>query len=233
MEAGDCPAALPGYPSRKRRRGMVFNAQYREPEAYHATFIPERMPRCDLEALGMAQAEERVGTFREFKINPAAHRRNRLHLPAADGNRSIPVCIVRIPGRNFYAPCDLFGTPEELKELVDAARNGAAGHHGLGAFPCRAQRLEGLAVLRRPDAVFHPDRAATSAWGLFQWQAKSCVSSSQTAAIGWKITLRRIPLRWRDQYVVLGPRTGKSLYLIPGLFWLLRLGGLELPYHGQ
>ena len=77
--------------------------------------------------IGMAQEEEKVGTYREFKdkILPRV---------AADGYNCIQIMAIQehpyygsfgYHVSNFFAPSSRFGTPEELKELIDTA-------HGMG-----------------------------------------------------------------------------------------------------
>ena len=77
--------------------------------------------------VGMAQEEERVGTYKEFT-------KNVLQRIKADGYNAIQLmAIAEHPYygsfgyhvSNFFAPSSRFGTPEELKELIDTA-------HGLG-----------------------------------------------------------------------------------------------------
>ncbi len=77
--------------------------------------------------VGMAQEEERVGTYKEFeqKILPRI---------AKQGYNTIQVMAVQehpyygsfgYHVSNFFAPSSRFGTPDELKSMIDAA-------HGLG-----------------------------------------------------------------------------------------------------
>ena len=77
--------------------------------------------------VGMAQEEERVGTYKEFT-------QNILPRIKADGYNAIQMmAIAEHPYygsfgyhvSNFFAPSSRFGTPEELKELIDTA-------HGMG-----------------------------------------------------------------------------------------------------
>ena len=77
--------------------------------------------------IGMAQEEEKVGTYREFKDNI-------LPRVAADGYNCIQIMAIQehpyygsfgYHVSNFFAPSSRFGTPEELKELIDTA-------HGMG-----------------------------------------------------------------------------------------------------
>ena len=77
--------------------------------------------------VGMAQEEEKVGTYKEFTENI-------LQRIKADGYNAIQLmAIAEHPYygsfgyhvSNFFAPSSRFGTPEELKELIDTA-------HGMG-----------------------------------------------------------------------------------------------------
>ncbi len=76
---------------------------------------------------GMAQEEEKIGTFNEFreKILPkiAAGNYNTLQLMAVVNHPYYASFGYHVA--NFFAIADRFGTPEEFKELVDAA-------HGMG-----------------------------------------------------------------------------------------------------
>lgn len=77
--------------------------------------------------VGMAQEEEKVGTYREFqeKILPRI---------VADGYNCIQIMAIQehpyygsfgYHVSNFFAPSSRFGTPDELRELIDTA-------HGMG-----------------------------------------------------------------------------------------------------
>ena len=109
----------------------LFTAVVWEPEKPYVfkNPVPER-PEGTLiyEAhIGMAQEEEKVGSFREFqeKILP--------RIAEANYNTVQLMAVVNHPYyasfgyhvANFFAVSDRFGTPEEFKELVDTA-------HGMG-----------------------------------------------------------------------------------------------------
>jgi 1,4-alpha-glucan branching enzyme len=158
--------------------GMVFNAQVWEPEAYHwqHDYPGTDAPLLIYEAhIGMAQAEERVGTFREFKdkILPRIAETGYTCLQLMAIAQHPYYASFGYQVANFYAPCDLFGTPEELKELVDAA-------HGMGLrvimdlVHSHAVRneLEGLANLCGDRTqFFHPGpRGEHPAWGSYCFQ---------------------------------------------------------------
>ncbi|MCQ2378454.1 MAG: alpha amylase C-terminal domain-containing protein [Victivallaceae bacterium] len=77
--------------------------------------------------VGMAQEEARVGSFREFRINilPRIKKAgyNTVQLMAIMGHPYYGSFGYHVA--NFFAVASRFGTPDEFKELVDAA-------HGLG-----------------------------------------------------------------------------------------------------
>ncbi|MBR1379591.1 MAG: alpha amylase C-terminal domain-containing protein [Bacteroidaceae bacterium] len=109
----------------------IFSAQVWAPEPYKwkvRKFRPNTSPLLIYEChIGMAQDAEKVGTYTEF-------REKVLPRIVADGYNCIQImAIAEHPYygsfgyhvSNFFAPSSRFGTPEELKELVDAAH--AAG----------------------------------------------------------------------------------------------------------
>lgn len=112
-------------------RTKIFSAQVWAPEPYKwkvRKFRPNTSPLLIYEChIGMAQDAEKVGTYTEF-------RENVLPRIVADGYNCIQImAIAEHPYygsfgyhvSNFFAPSSRFGTPEELKALVDAAH--AAG----------------------------------------------------------------------------------------------------------
>ena len=112
-------------------RTKIFSAQVWAPEPYKwkvRKFRPNTSPLLIYEChIGMAQDAEKVGTYAEF-------REKVLPRIVADGYNCIQImAIAEHPYygsfgyhvSNFFAPSSRFGTPEELKELVDAAH--AAG----------------------------------------------------------------------------------------------------------
>lgn len=110
----------------------VFSAQVWAPEQPYVwkkkRFRPNVDPLLIYEChIGMAQDAEKVGTYSEF-------RENVLPRIIADGYNCIQIMAVAehpyygsfgYHVSNFFAPSSRFGTPEELKELIDAAH--AAG----------------------------------------------------------------------------------------------------------
>lgn len=110
----------------------IFSAQVWHPEhAYEwkkKTFCPKRGPLFIYEChIGMSQDAEKVGTYNEFRLNV-------LPRIIADGYNCIQImAIAEHPYygsfgyhvSSFFAPSSRFGTPDELKQLIDEAH--AAG----------------------------------------------------------------------------------------------------------
>lgn len=110
----------------------IFSAQVWHPEhAYEwkkQTFRPKRGPLFIYEChIGMSQDAEKVGTYNEFRLNV-------LPRIIADGYNCIQImAIAEHPYygsfgyhvSSFFAPSSRFGTPDELKRLIDEAH--AAG----------------------------------------------------------------------------------------------------------
>ncbi len=110
----------------------IFSAQAWAPEncytwkndKFKANVNPLLIYECHI---GMAQDEEKVGTYKEFTQNILPRVKN-------DGYNAIQIMAVAehpyygsfgYHVSNFFAASSRFGTPEELKELIDTA-------HGMG-----------------------------------------------------------------------------------------------------
>lgn len=153
----------------------IFTAQVWNPEQPYrfrnTGFKPNRDPLLIYEChIGMAHEEESVGTYAEFTQNV-------LPRVKAAGYNCIQVMAVQehpyygsfgYHVSNFFAPSSRFGTPEELKELIDTA-------HGMGISVIMdivhshsvKNEFEGLGNLAGdPNQYFLPgDRHEHSAWG--------------------------------------------------------------------
>lgn len=153
----------------------VFAAQVWAPEKEYefrnSVFKPKNDPILIYEChIGMAQEKEEVGTYAEFKDNVLPR------IKAAGYNCIQIMAIQEHPYygsfgyhvSSFFAPSSRFGTPEELKELIDTA-------HGMGISVIMdlvhshsvRNELEGLGNLAGdPNQYFLPgDRHEHSAWG--------------------------------------------------------------------
>ena len=121
---------IPSYATRvvQDENTKIFSAQVWAPakpyEFKKKNFKPKTDPLLIYEChIGMAQDAEKVGTYIEFKDNVLPRIKK-------DGYNAIQVmAIAEHPYygsfgyhvSNFFAPSSRFGTPEELKELIDAA----------------------------------------------------------------------------------------------------------------
>ena len=121
---------IPAYASRVVQDEVtkVFSAQVWSPDTEYRwnvrKFVPRTSPLLIYEChIGMAQEREGVGTYAEFRD---------LILPriADDGYNAIQIMAIQehpyygsfgYHVSNFYAPSSRFGTPEELKSLIDKA----------------------------------------------------------------------------------------------------------------
>jgi 1,4-alpha-glucan branching enzyme len=156
-------------------QSKIFSAQVWDPgKEYHfknRDFKPKQDPLLIYEChVGMAQEREGVGTYIEFKDNV-------LPRVKAAGYNCIQVMAIQehpyygsfgYHVSSFFAPSSRFGTPEELKELIDTA-------HGMGISVIMdlvhshsvKNEYEGLGNLAGdPNQYFLPgDRHEHSAWG--------------------------------------------------------------------
>ncbi|MDE6316855.1 MAG: alpha amylase C-terminal domain-containing protein [Muribaculaceae bacterium] len=121
---------IPAYATRvvQDEQSHIFSAQVWTPRIPYAwkveNFVPDTRPLLIYEChIGMAQEREGVGTYVEFrdKILPRIH---------ADGYNAIQIMAIQehpyygsfgYHVSSFYAPSSRFGTPEELKSLIDKA----------------------------------------------------------------------------------------------------------------
>ena len=108
----------------------VFSAQVWCPKQTYkwknVSFKPTKSPLLIYEChIGMAQDAEKVGTYTEFKNKVLPRIVN-------DGYNAIQIMAIQehpyygsfgYHVSSFFAPSSRFGTPEELKELIDEAHN--------------------------------------------------------------------------------------------------------------
>ena len=121
---------------------------------------------------GIAQTEPKAGTFREFtqKILPRIAQEGYTCLQLMAVAQHPYYASFGYHVANFFAPEELFGTPDDLKELVDAA-------HGMGLRVVMdlvhshavKNELEGLGNLcGQRDQFFHPaPRGEHPAWNSY------------------------------------------------------------------
>ena len=131
---GGCGERIPAWIRRvvQDANTKIFSAQVWNPDKpyifKHKRFKPKASPLLIYEChIGMATEEEKVGTYDEF-------RRNVLPRVAKDGYNAIQIMAIQehpyygsfgYHVSSFFAASSRFGTPEELKQLIDEA-------HGMG-----------------------------------------------------------------------------------------------------
>lgn len=151
----------------------IFSAQVWHPEKAYKMKNPSPPPPKSIlvyEAhVGMATEEERTGTFREFTENVLPRIKklgyNTIQLMAIQEHPYYGSFGYHVS--SLFAPSSRFGTPDELRELIDAA-------HGMGLRVIMdlvhshavANTLEGLGLLDGdPGLYFHAgDRRKHIAW---------------------------------------------------------------------
>ena len=173
---GGCGERIPAWTRRvvQDETTKIFSAQVWAPEQEYVfknkKFTAKRTPLLIYEChIGMAQEEEKVGTYREFreKILPRV---------AADGYNCIQIMAIQehpyygsfgYHVSNFFAASSRFGTPEELKELIDAAHGmGIAVIMDLVHSHAVKNENEGLGLLAGDPAQYFygDDKRIHSAW---------------------------------------------------------------------
>ena len=152
----------------------IFSAQVWNPEKPYVfkkkRFKTDRSPLLIYEChVGMSQDAEKVGTYREFQDNV-------LPRVAADGYNCIQIMAIQehpyygsfgYHVSSFFAPSSRFGTPEELKELIDTAHKmGIAVIMDIVHSHAVKNEVEGLGNLAGdPNQFFYPgDRHEHPAW---------------------------------------------------------------------
>lgn len=200
---------------------LIFNAQvWRPPDPYnwqHPRFRRRREPPLIYEVHpGMAQSEEKIGTWREF----TAHTLPRI---IAAGYNTLQLMAVQehpfygsfgYQVSSFFAASSRFGTPEDLKALVDAAHGaGIAVIMDLVHSHAVSNEVEGLS---RFDGTLHQyfhdlPRGRHSAWD------SRCFDYGKIQVLHFLLSNCRF---WLDEYRVDGFRfdgVTSMLYLDHGL----------------
>ena len=152
----------------------IFSAQVWAPKAPYRwvskPLTPQTKPLLIYEChIGMAQNEEKVGSYKEF-------RQQVLPRIVRDGYNAIQIMAIQehpyygsfgYHVSSFFAPSSRFGTPEELKELIDEAHSqGVAVIMDIVHSHAVKNEVEGLGNLAGdPNQYFYPgDRHEHPAW---------------------------------------------------------------------
>ncbi len=152
----------------------IFSAQVWNPEKPYVwkkkTFKPNKSPLLIYEChVGMSQDAEKVGTYKEFTENVLPRVKK-------DGYNAIQVMAIQehpyygsfgYHVSSFFAPSSRFGTPEELKEMIDTAHKlGIAVIMDIVHSHAVKNEVEGLGNLAGdPNQFFYAgDRHEHPAW---------------------------------------------------------------------
>ena len=173
---GGCGERIPAWCRRvvQDEQTKIFSAQVWDPEKPYVfkrkRFRPQRDPLLIYEChIGMAQDAETVGSYDEF-------RENVLPRVIADGYNCLQIMALQehpyygsfgYHVSNFFAPSSRFGTPDELKRLIDEAhRNGIAVIMDLVQSHAVKNEVEGLGNLAGDPCQFFyaGDRREHPAW---------------------------------------------------------------------
>jgi 1,4-alpha-glucan branching enzyme len=173
----------------------LFSAQVWDPEEpylfKHTRFKPDVNPLLIYEChIGMAVEEERIGTYQEF-------RKNILPMVAEAGYNALQIMAIQehpyygsfgYHVSSFFAPSSRFGTPDELKQLIDEAHGmGLAVIMDLVHSHAAKNTAEGLGALDGTrELYFKGEHPLGIPCVLITASMKSCIFCYPTAAIGWK-----------------------------------------------
>lgn len=173
---GGCGERIPAWVRRvvQDEQTKIFSAQVWEPEKSYKfkkrVFRPNTSPLLIYEChIGMSQEEEKVGSYTEF-------REKVLPRVIADGYNCIQIMAVQehpyygsfgYHVSSFFAPSSRFGTPDELKQLIDEAhQNGIAVIMDIVHSHAVKNEVEGLGNFAGdPNQYFYPgERHEHPAW---------------------------------------------------------------------
>lgn len=173
---GGCGERIPAWVRRvvQDEQTKIFSAQVWEPEKSYKfkkrVFRPNTSPLLIYEChIGMSQEEEKVGSYTEF-------REKVLPRVIADGYNCIQIMAVQehpyygsfgYHVSSFFAPSSRFGTPDELKQLIDEAhQNGIAVIMDIVHSHAVKNEIEGLGNFAGdPNQYFYPgERHEHPAW---------------------------------------------------------------------
>ena len=164
---GGCGERIPAWCNRvvQDEQTKIFSAQVWNPETPYVfkkkSFRPKRNPLLIYEChIGMAQDAEKVGSYTEFKDNV-------LPRIIEDGYNCIQIMAIQehpyygsfgYHVSSFFAASSRFGTPEELKALIDEAHsNGIAVIMDIVHSHAVKNEMEGLGNLAGdPNQYFYP-----------------------------------------------------------------------------
>ena len=209
----------------------AYTGQFWEPETPH---VWRHEPPALAQGLriyeahvGMATQEHKVGSYVEFTRNVLPWIRgcgyNAMQLMAIQEHPYYGSFGYHVS--SFFAASSRFGTPEELKAPDrHCPRDGPARVARSRAQPRRQEHAGRPEPVRRNGLPVLPRRPARAACGVgfaavrLQQVRGAAVSLEQRALLAGGISLRRFPLRRRDQHDVSRSRAGQSVQHLRRLF---------------
>ncbi|MFT3737495.1 MAG: alpha-amylase family glycosyl hydrolase [Breznakibacter sp.] len=226
---------LPAYANRvvQDTSTLIFSAQVWCPEHPYSWndhgWQPHDEPPLIYEAhIGMSSEAEKVSTYTEFKndILPRIVKGgyNTIQLMAIQEHPYYGSFGYHVS--NFFAATSKFGTPEDLKALIDEAhRYGINVIMDLVHSHAVKNEVEGLGRFDGTlDQYFYPgDKGFHPAWD------SRCFDYGKTGVLRFLLSNVRFwleeyhfdgfPVRWSNQYAVLTPWSGGELYVVCRLFY--------------
>ncbi len=194
---------IPAYATRvvQDDQTKIFSAQVWSPEHPYEfqvhDFVPNTAPLLIYEChIGMAQDAEKVGTYEEFRVNI-------LPRVAAAGYNAIQIMAIQehpyygsfgYHVSSFYAASSRFGTPDELKHLIDDAHAaGIAVIMDIVHSHAVKNEVEGLGRFDgTPDLYFYgDDRREHPAWDSL------CFDYGKNAVLNFLLSNCKF---WLEQY---------------------------------
>lgn len=198
---GGCGERIPAWANRvvQDEETKIFSAQVWQPESEYRFKIRKFKPtstslfiyECHI---GMATEGERVGSYEEFRVNV-------LPRIAAAGYNCIQIMAVQehpyygsfgYHVSNFFAASSRFGTPDELKHLIDAAHQlGISVIMDIVHSHAVKNEVEGLGRFDgTPYQYFHGGRGVSIRRGIrfvsITTRTRWCISCCRTASTGWR-----------------------------------------------
>ena len=204
---------------------LIFNSQVWAPQPYPwkmPNFRRPNEPPLVYEAhIGMAQEGEKIGTFREFTVNVLPRiinaGYNTLQLMAIQEHPYYGSFGYQVS--SFFAASSRFGTPEDLKELIDAAHMG-----GLTVLMdiihshAVSNEVEGLS---RFDGTlfqyFHEGpRGVHPAWGsrCFDYGKPQVLHLLSSCRYWRRISHGRFSIRRHNQYALSPSRPQQNIHIV-------------------
>lgn len=206
---GGCGERIPAYVRRvvQDEYTKVFSAQVWAPEKHYVWKVPDfkpafKFPLIYESHIGMAQEKDGVGTYEEFRVNTLPR------IKKAGYNTVQIMALMEHPYygsfgyhvSNFFAASSRFGTPEELKHLIDDAHElGMAVIMDIIHSHSVKNEIEGLS---RFDGTYYQYFHDGSRGEHREWNSR-CFNYGRTEVLHFLLSNCRF---WLDEYKIDGYR---------------------------